>query len=168
MKEFFDVLKESALVNRRESEVRMLGDEENSLRYASGFIGMKLLKQLEKQTSRKTAHFKECLSNMSRAGNDSSFYAYTKEWIDAINRGVLFVVNEDTFKAIKDKTRQVLPQHMAHSGGKKEIVIQSVAEDRRVQLQWRSVGASIMDKEDANELTLQDCWNVGDNDRIFS
>ena len=71
---------------------------------------------------------------MSKTGNNSSFYAYTKEWIDAINRGRggeggLFIVNVEISE-----------------------VTQSVLEDREVRLQWRSVGASIVDEEDAIHL----------------
>lgn len=154
MKDFFGTLKESASASGR-SEVRLLGDEENSLRYASGFIGMKLLKEFDKNISIKAAQFKECLSKMSKSGNDSSFYAYTREWIDTINRGGLFVVNAETFelfKAIEVKIKEVLPQHLVHSGGKKEAVIQSVVEDRMVQSQWRLVGASIVNEEHSHEL----------------
>ena len=31
---------------------------------------------------------------MSWHGNDSSFYAYTAEWIRAVDRGGLFVIND--------------------------------------------------------------------------
>ena len=44
------------------------------LRYASGYIGMKLLKQFRKTKGSKAAQFRECLSRMAREGEDSSFY----------------------------------------------------------------------------------------------
>ncbi len=60
--------------------------------------------------------YKECLSSMSRHGDDSSFFAYTTEWINAVNRGGLFLVNDATFelfKAIEGKTRKLLPRKLA-------------------------------------------------------
>ncbi len=156
MKELFATLK-SSLSASRTKEVRLLADEECALRYASGFIGMKLLKQLEKAKGPKVAQFRECLSNMSKNGNDSSFYTYTKEWICAINRGGLFVVRDGTFelfKAIEVKTKEVLPQHLARSvqAGSRNELVQSIVIDEMVQTKWRSEGASIVDEEGGNEL----------------
>ena len=96
-------------------DVMLLSDDENCLRYASGYIGMKLLKQLRKVKGAKAAQIRECLSSMSRHGNDSSFYAYTSEWIRTVDRGGLFVINDSTFeffKALELRTRQILPQHL--------------------------------------------------------
>ena len=52
------------------------------------------------------------MSSMSRHGDDSSFLAYTTEWINAVNRGGLFLVNDTTFelfKAIEGKTIKRAP-----------------------------------------------------------
>ena len=54
-------------------DVMLLSDDENCLRYASGYIGMKLLKQLRKVKGAKAAQIRECLSSMSRHGMTALF-----------------------------------------------------------------------------------------------
>ncbi len=157
MSDLFAMMSSSMPSTSRKKEVRMLADEENSLRFASGYIGMKLLKPLKKAKGPKAAQFRECLSSMSRHGNDSSFYAYTKEWVTAVNRGGLFVVRDGTFelfKAIEVKTKEVLPQHLAsyEQDATREELIQSIVSDDMVQTRWRLEGANIIDEEDGNEL----------------
>lgn len=156
MKELFMMLK--IPVVQKKPDVKLLADEENALRYASGYVGMKLLRQIKKLEGPKAAQFRECLSNMSRSGEESSFYAYSSEWIDAVNRGGLFVVSDHTFelfRSIEVKTRQVLPLHLAGSAqacSSKEDLVKLVVNDEMVQLNWRTVGVDIVDEEDANDL----------------
>ena len=78
MKKFFDMLKPSAAQSRVE-EVKLLVDKENAVRYACGYVGMKLLKEFRNVNRLKAAQFRECLSQMSKNGDDSSFYAYTTQ-----------------------------------------------------------------------------------------
>ena len=87
MSDLYSMVSSSMPSMSRRKEARMLADEENALRYSSGYIGMKLLKELNKAKGSKAAQFRECLSSMSQHGNDSSFYAYTKEWVKAVDRG---------------------------------------------------------------------------------
>jgi hypothetical protein len=101
MEDFFALLQAPVAAEKSKEEVKLLADEENVLRYASGYIGMKLLKQFKRAKGRKTAQFRECLSHMAREGEDSSFYAYTREWMDSIDRGGLFRMNDDAFLLFK-------------------------------------------------------------------
>ena len=77
----------------------MSSEEENAVRYACGYVAMKLMKQFEKKDSPKGAQFVECLSHMVISGEESSFYAYTKEWVANIDRGGLFHVNDSAFQS---------------------------------------------------------------------
>ena len=154
MKKLFAMLKTPVIQST--NEVRLLADEQNSIRYASGFVGMKLLKQFSTSKSIKAAQFRECLSHMSKNGDDSSFYAYTSQWIDSVNRGGLFCISDSTFEffqSIEVKTRQLLPLQLAGSTIlNKEKLIKLIISDDRVQLKWRPIGVDIVDDEDANEL----------------
>ena len=79
---------------------------------------------------------------MSRHGDDSSFLA-SIEWINAVNRGGVFLVNDTTFelfKAIEGKTRELLSQQLAHT--------EVVARD----LKWGPVAIDIIDVEHSNEI----------------
>ena len=76
----------------------MSSEEENAVSYASGFVRIRLMK---KYKNIKAAQFVDCLSHMALSSSDedeeSSFYECTKTWIDIVNRGGLFCVNEKTF-----------------------------------------------------------------------
>ena len=137
----------------------LLADDENGLRYASGYVGMKLLREFRTDRSSKVSQYRECLSKMSKDDDDSSFCAYTKAWIDTINRGGLFDVNDILFKSIEVKTRQVLPQHLAGSThatpSKKEELVKLIARDEIIQGNWREVGEDIVDEDDFNFLLLK-------------
>ena len=83
MKEFFIMLQAPVAPT---TNTKLLADEENVVRYASGYIGMKLLKQMRNTKGTKAAQYRECLARMSRNGDDSSFLAYTTQWISAVDR----------------------------------------------------------------------------------
>ena len=77
---------------------QLTAEEENILRYASGFIPFKLLNRYLKQSTEKASQFVECLSNMAVGGNETNFHHYTTEWIRKVNRGGLFCINDDAYK----------------------------------------------------------------------
>ncbi len=88
-------------------KVYMYSDEQNAVRYASGYVVKVLKKQYEKKKGVKARQFMECLMSMSareEGNSSSSYYDYTTAWIKLVNRGGLFEVNTDSFllfRAIK-------------------------------------------------------------------
>ena len=60
-----------AMTQRR---VNLSSEEDNAIRYASGFVATKLLKKYEDMKGEKAAQFVECRSNMGSSGDDASFY----------------------------------------------------------------------------------------------
>lgn len=95
------------------------------------------MKKLERCEGDKAALYTECLSHMANVADDSSFYPYTMEWIEGINRGGLFVINDATFmffKAVQIKTQETLPKHLAKSSNvNKATLIKTIIEDDDVQ-----------------------------------
>ena len=134
----------------------------STLRYASGYIGMKLLREYTMMKGAKAAQFRECLSNMSKHGDDSSFYAYTTEWIATVNRGGLFVVNDNTFKLFKAmelKTREILPQHLARSGEHSLAdILQAITSNEAVQQYWREVASNVIVDSDELLKKIVEMW----------
>ncbi len=55
----------------------------DAIRYATGYVTMKLLKRYSKQSTAKAALFVECLSHMAspRTCPNETFYDYTLEWL---------------------------------------------------------------------------------------
>lgn len=72
-------------------------DEENIIRYACGYVGMKLHDRFIKQSGKKAAEFVECIDSMHVVGPASSFLDYTREWVDKVNRGGLFYVSDNAY-----------------------------------------------------------------------
>ena len=116
----------------------MKAEEENALRYVSGYVALKLMRKYEKEDSPRASQFLETLSGMAVLGNESSFYDYTREWICSVDRGGLLHVNDGTyefFKAVELQTRQLLPEHLKNPSPVKETLIQGIKEDEDVQFQ---------------------------------
>jgi len=71
-------------------------DELNSLRYVSGYVPYKLLRKYEQ--CRTPCHaYLECLGNMAVAGDDSNIHNYTTKWLEIVDEGGVFPVNDDSF-----------------------------------------------------------------------
>ena len=138
-----------------ECSVALKAEDENVLRYVSGYVSLKLMRRFEKQSGCKAQQFVECLSKMAIMGTESSFYEYTKEWMKIVNRGGLFQVNETTYlfyRALEIKTRVCLPQHLRKSQGVKEDLISSIKDDPVLQTHWSPLTGDIYDDDDAQEL----------------
>ena len=75
-------------------------DELNALQYACGYVPHTLLKRFQKRCGRKYDQFIECLGEMAvqNKHDDDDFLAYTRQWIDKVNRGGLFPLNDGTFQ----------------------------------------------------------------------
>ena len=95
-------------------EMELSKDELNALRYACGYVAVKLLKKYEKKKDlgKKSEQFEMCLGNMAVTGEETNLTAYTTEWFDKVNRGGLFPLNDETFTflvAVEMVTRKILP-----------------------------------------------------------
>ncbi len=131
-------------------------EEDNSIRYASGYVAMKLLHKYKKMTTDNAVHFVECLSNMASLGEEASFYDYTLEWMSSIDRGGLFYVNNSTFsffETIEIKTQELLPQHLATKrNADTHNKIKKIEEEDEVQFWWSMLAISIAEEDASAEL----------------
>ena len=100
--------------------IEITKDEENILRYACGYIVMKLKERFLKVKGRKATQFVECLNKMRHMepetdGPVTSFLAYTQEWVRKVNRGGLFVISDEAYRffvTLELATRGKLPHHL--------------------------------------------------------
>jgi len=137
----------------QECVVTLNEDEENIIRYVCGYIGMKLRSKYLKMQGDKAAEFVECLDKLQVGDHQmetASFLAYTTKWINLINRGRLFQVNDNAyllFREIEITLQHQLSDHIKASTTmssteavrKKEIMISSVCQNTRVQSAWDSI-----------------------------
>ena len=141
MKEYFVSCSGGPSRNSRDcdQEIQLSKDEMNALRYASGYVVMKILKKYEKEHVRKrlgkkAEEFEMCLGNMAVAGDETEYTECTSEWFLRVDMGGLFPVNDETltfFVAIEKVTRQHLPyQYTTETQTNiKESVIKKISED---------------------------------------
>ena len=130
-------------------------EEENALRYVSGYVALKLMRQYEKKDGEKATQFVECLSSMAVAGVESSFYEYTKEWIRTVDRGGLFHINDSAyhlFKAIEIETREILPRELAMPSSSRDALLERIKGSEDVQFYWSLLSIDINSPEDSDEL----------------
>lgn len=136
-------------------------DELNALQYACGYIPHALLKRYEKSTGSKFDKFIECLGDMAVRSecNSENLLDYTKEWIDRVNRGGLFPLNDATYRffvSVEKETRTILPSHMTKTqvsaDSFKRDVIQKIMRSRNIQWHWTLISQSIDSEEEAIEL----------------
>ena len=56
-----------------------------------------MLRKYEKRTLDTSVQYIECLSNMAICSGETDFLKYTGAWIEQINGGSLFEVNDTTY-----------------------------------------------------------------------
>ena len=100
-----------------DKRVDLTCEEDNAVKYAAGYVAIKVLKRYSKKDTERAARYAECLSHMTMVSSEqeSSFFDYALEWLSNIDRGGLYYINDSTFclfKAIEVKTQVCLPQHL--------------------------------------------------------
>lgn len=113
------------------TEVTLTGDELNALRYACGYVGRSLLLKFEQKKTKddKIFQFITCLGEMVVAGVGENVLVYTEYWFDIVNRGGLFLLNENSFSMfieIEKCVHYYLPKHALSSSAGKESFHQNV------------------------------------------
>ena len=104
LKIFEGMLKRYTRIEQVESEIILITqDEANALRYAAGHVPFILKKRFSKRPE-----IVAFLSSVGKEGVESSFLEYTKEWINQVNWGGLFQINDCLFVEIEMKLRRHL------------------------------------------------------------
>ena len=124
-------------------------DDEQALRYVAGYVPMVLRRKYLKQADNPVAiTYLKCLTTM-KDGNEEhgsdvhDFLGYTKEWIEKVNRGGLFLINNNTyllFRAMEMAVRRVLTTESLGKQPKLEIM--------------KTIKASVL-----NDPTVMTCWD---------
>ena len=160
--EHFSTNHASSAMSSRPLSVHMSSEEENAIRYASGFVTMRLKKIYEQEHTNKARQFVECLANMSVEGDGSNFYEYTKIWISTINRGGLFEINDSCFlffRALELKVQECLPHHLKGGTMSKEQLFTLIMDDEDVNFLWSMLSINIDSKYSDNLLrTIVEKW----------
>ena len=139
----------------------MCSEEENAVRYASGYVVRTLKRHYEKDKSStpKARQFIECLTNMSGQGGgevESSYYNYTKIWVESVNRGGLFEVNNNAFlffRTLELSIQSSLSDHLTSGKMTKDQYIATLTSiDNDLHTHWAELSTDIDDSDDSDGL----------------
>ena len=148
-------------------------DELNAMQYACGYVPHKLLKKYEKRSGNKYSQFVECLGGMAVLSEESSqdLLSYTKCWMEKVDRGCLFPLNNQTFQLFVDIemiVRDSLPEHVTgKTSDQIDDLVMKVTSNEDVQFMWALLSQDIDSEEDSVEL-LKDIVKLWITIRGFS
>ena len=143
-------------------EVVLSEDELNVIRYVSGYVARQCLRKYEKKV--KSTKVKDpklelyeqyivCLGEMAVEGEGGDVLEYTRKWIDKINRGGLFPVNNnsfDLFTEVEKCVRVYLPKYLKKKSGKDlfyNSVHEKVIASEDVQFYWTLLSQDVDDPD---------------------
>ena len=137
-------------------------DELNVIRYVGGYVARQLLHVYEKKIGEVYRQYCDCLGEMAVEGEGDDVLTYTRNWIDKVNRGGLYPINDSSFQLfveIEKKVRVYLTKHLRNRESNMELLQQNVIEKvvgcDDVQFQWSLLSVNIENAED-EQLVLQD------------
>ena len=143
--------------NSASGVVALTVDEENIIRYAAGYVPFKLLLQYEKSKAEESVNVIDCLSGMGVNGEESDAMEYTSKWIELVNRGGAFEINDTTYLFFKEIELKVCKELLlaferTSVSSQRELIISSVAGDESVQFYWTILSVDIRNESQAVKL----------------
>ena len=99
--------------------VTLTPDELNVVRYIGGYVACSLLRKYEKLNIPVALQFVCCLGEIAVEGEGSDALDYTRIWMDKVNRGCLYPLNNEAFSLfanIEKSVRELLPKHLSQIG----------------------------------------------------
>lgn len=131
--------------------------ERDIVRYIAGYVPFKLFRKYEKKDSIKASMYVECLSHMKVRGSEESLANYATAWIEEVNRGGLFEVNNATYSlfcTLEELVREGESMPLILS---KEDLLKKVETSEAIEYQWSLLSIDIDDEDWANDLLDEIC-----------
>ncbi len=123
--------------------------------HACGYVALKLLRKYERKSGEKFDQFEMCLGEMAVLGEPTDFTQYTTEWIDKVNGGGLFPLNDESFQfffcTVEVVVRTVLPRVVVskESTSNRKTIVDAVD---NMKMYWSLVYQDIDEEEWSSEL----------------
>ena len=148
-------------------------DELNVLRYACGYVARKLLKHYEKKRGDVVEQYVTCLGDMAVEGEGADLLAYTKRWLELVNRGGLYPLSDEAFRffiEIELCVRTYLPHQLLKTNSEVDFsqnVHDKIFNDEDVQFYWTLLSCNI-DDSDSSDVLLKEIIKLWVTIRGFS
>lgn len=113
-------------------------DEHNALRYAAGYVMHSLKKKYATTNPSVVSWINELVDTGSDEGV-TSFFQFTKLWVEKVNRGGLFLVNDslyEVFLAMEIVLRKFLKSIASDHRLDKDRVSAIISEDNEIHFHW--------------------------------
>ena len=111
------------------------------------------------------SEYVQCLGDMAVEGNGDKVLAYTRKWLDLVNRGGLFPLNDNSFSffvEIERIVRTLLARHAVHNDCEKQTfwrsAVDKIASNDDVQFYWTLLSHDIQEQKDSEILLLVTLW----------
>ena len=137
-------------------------DELNAMRYACGYVPRALLKKYEVKCGDKYSDFVQCLGDMAIEGEGSDVLTYTTKWLDQVNRGGLFPLNNNSFSffvEVEKIVRVLLPKYVIHTDNDKvtfqKLLLDKIIKNDEVQFYWALLSQDINDQQSSESLLTE-------------
>ena len=130
--------------------------EQSIIRYVAGFVAYKLRKFYSKFPANRTAQHIVAIINdwkISKGGDVSNFLQYTTKWIDLVDRGGLYHVNDAVFcffRQLEEKSRPYINtgyinQH--HTVNLKEVLKSVLLDSPPIRVSWNNITRDFVERE---------------------
>ena len=140
----------------------MSSDELNIIRYVAGYVVKNLLRKFKKPDDPRSAYFLDCLNQMEieYVPNEDELeeIAFTKRWIEIVDRGGLFKVNDRTlyhFVEIESYIQTFRGQKKANMSLLEHSFSEAIQRNGEVEYQWSLLSPDIDDNDDCQALLLE-------------
>jgi hypothetical protein len=150
------------LLQRKEERRRSLScEEENAIRYAAGYVVRKFKKRYEVKGPVDVVHCLLLLEEGSEMDNDDgadySFQEYTKIWMNLIDRGGLFKVNDVTYSFFLELELSMYPllrtSVESSTSYHKDDVLRHILGDEDVLFAWALLCVHLEEQTSRNLLS---------------
>ncbi|SMN02542.1 hypothetical protein SPONN_1264 [uncultured Candidatus Thioglobus sp.] len=175
VRDYFSTTSTSVPTTTTDSFTNISADELNVMRYVSGYVARSLLRRYEARTGDVYSQYVTCLGEMAVEGEGEDLLTYTKKWIEQINRGGLFPINDETFHLfieIEKSVREYLPKYLCkYSTNDRTFftknVHDKVIEQDDVQFHWTLLSQDI-DSPERSQILLGEVFKLWVTIRGFS
>ena len=137
-------------------------DELNAMRYACGYVPHALLKKYETRCGEMYSEYVQCLGDMAIEGEGDDVLTYTRKWLDQVNRGGLFPLNNNSFSffvEVEKIVRVLLPKYVIHNDNDKvtfkKSVLDKITKNDHVQFYWTLLSQEIHEQENSEALLAE-------------
>ena len=153
-------------VDEGQATISLSETDEKVIRYIAGYIPVSLRKKLERSSNPHKEEFIVCLWSMCEDDTTcDDFLSYTKTWINRVDRGGLFPVNNTAYLLFKQLEIKVQKNYnynklvASHIPTRDEIA-KLIMKSTDVQFYWFLLSSDV-DQEEANKellLMIVDLW----------